>query len=274
MKMVIVDDEQRIRLGLQAMVEAMDVPIEIIGLCANGIQAMDKMSSWETADCKVLLTDIKMPMMDGMKLIEKARADYPDVHIILLSGFNEFEYARQAIRFGVEEYLSKPVNKKELHAVLKRVGERMPVPSTASEGPVAIAATADKVDQVDLPPEPKIHKKQIITDVIRMLESDLNQSFDLNELSNKVGLNPSYLCKLFKKETNKTITDYVTDQRMKKAKHILEDYPDVKMYEVGSLVGYEDPVYFTKLFKKTVGMTPKEYQSGQSAFGNHNACFD
>ncbi|CAH1220712.1 putative response regulatory protein [Paenibacillus allorhizoplanae] len=263
MKMLIVDDEQRIRLGLQAMVEAMDLPIEVIGLCANGIQAMDKMSGWETADCKILLTDIKMPMMDGMKLIERTRSDYPDAHIILLSGFNEFEYARQAIRFGVEEYLSKPVNKKDLFQVLKRVGERF-----------AVLDSSEK-EMVDQPlVEPKVHKKQIIADVIRMLESDLNQAFDLNELSTKVGLNPSYLCKLFKRETKKTITDYVTDLRIVKAKHILEDYPDVKMYEVGSLVGYSDPVYFTKLFKKSVGMTPKEYQSGQCAFGNHNACLD
>lgn len=266
MKMLIVDDEQRIRLGLQAMVEAMDLPIEIIGLCANGIQAMDKMSGWKAEDCKVLLTDIKMPMMDGMKLIEKARADYPDIHIILLSGFNEFEYARQAIRFGVEEYLSKPVNKKELFQVLKRVGENLAV---------AVSDSVEKETVIDHPPvEPKVHKKQIIADVVRMLESGMNQSFDLNELSEKVGLNPSYLCKLFKKETNKTITDYVMDLRIQKAKHILEDYPDVKMYEVGSLVGYEDPVYFTKLFKKLVGMTPKEYQSGQCAFGNQNACLD
>ncbi|KRE71421.1 response regulator transcription factor [Paenibacillus sp. Soil750] len=263
MKMLIVDDEQRIRLGLQAMVEAMDLPIEIIGLCANGIQAMDKMSGWEAADCKILLTDIKMPMMDGMKLIERTRADYPDAHIILLSGFNEFEYARQAIRFGVEEYLSKPVNKKDLFQVLKRVGERFAVEDSSEK---------EMVDQQLV--EPKVHKKQIIADVIRMLESDLNQAFELNELSAKVGLNPSYLCKLFKRETKKTITDYVTDLRIVKAKHILEDYPDVKMYEVGSLVGYSDPVYFTKLFKKSVGMTPKEYQSGQCAFGNHNACLD
>lgn len=263
MKMLIVDDEGRIRLGLQAMVEAMDLPIAIMGLCANGIQAMDKMNGWEAEDCKVLLTDIKMPMMDGMKLIERTRSDYPDAHIILLSGFNEFEYARQAIRFGVEEYLSKPVNKKELFQVLKRVAESLPVEDASVKGAGE-----------PLPVEPKEHKRQIIAEVIRILEADLNQAFDLNELSSKAGLNPSYLCKLFKKETNKTITDYVTDLRMEKAKHILEDHPDVKMYEVGSLVGYSDPVYFTKLFKKSVGKTPKEYQIGQCAFGNHNACLD
>jgi two-component system response regulator YesN len=250
MKVVIVDDEQRIRLGLEAMIQSMELAVHMTGLCANGIQAMDKMSSWEEGDCKVLLTDIKMPMMDGMKLIEKARGAFPDVHIILLSGFNEFEYARQAIRHGVVEYLSKPVNKKELFQTLKRI--------QTSWGLAIPEEDAEKPSQEDA----KGHKKQIIGDVIRMLEADLNQSVDLNDLSTKVGLNASYLCKLFKKETNKTITDYVTDLRIMKAKHILEDYPDVKMYEVGSLVGYADPVYFTKLFKKTVGMTPKEYQSG------------
>ena len=60
-------------------------------------------------------------MMDGMKLIEKVRAEAPEVHMVLLSGFNEFEYARHALRHGVVDYLSKPVNRKELNAVLLRI---------------------------------------------------------------------------------------------------------------------------------------------------------
>ena len=91
-----------------------------------------------------------------------------------------------------------------------------------------------------------------------------------------MGLNASYLSKLFRKETGKTITDYLTDARIEKAKRILEDYSDVRMYEVGSLVGYPDPMYFTKLFKKHVGMAPKEYQdsAGNSQSGATSEKYD
>ncbi|MNL81897.1 HTH-type transcriptional regulator YesS [compost metagenome] len=73
-------------------------------------------------------------------------------------------------------------------------------------------------------------------------------------------LSPSYVSKLFRQQTGLTMTDYLIAVRMEKAKQFLTDYPQLKNYEVSSMLGYSDPVYFNKLFKKTVGLTPKEYK--------------
>ena len=70
----------------------------------------------------------------------------------------------------------------------------------------------------------------------------------------------SYLSKLFKQETGLTLTDYMIEIRIRKAKQLLKDAPDLKIHEIGTEVGYPDPAYFNKLFKKVVGVTPNEYK--------------
>ncbi|WP_209445844.1 helix-turn-helix domain-containing protein [Paenibacillus etheri] len=94
----------------------------------------------------------------------------------------------------------------------------------------------------------------------RGISANYNQHADLNTLANMVFLTPSYLSKLFKQETGLTLTDYITEIRLRKAKHLLKNVPDLKIHEIGSEVGYGDPAYFNKLFKHVVGVTPNEYK--------------
>jgi two-component system response regulator YesN len=94
----------------------------------------------------------------------------------------------------------------------------------------------------------------------RWISANYNQHADLNTLAGMVFLTPSYLSKLFKQETGLTLTDYVIEIRIRKAKQLLKNAPDLKIHEIGTEVGYPDPAYFNKLFKKVVGVTPNEYK--------------
>jgi two-component system response regulator YesN len=94
----------------------------------------------------------------------------------------------------------------------------------------------------------------------RWISANYNQHADLNTLANMVFLTPSYLSKLFKQETGLTLTDYITEMRLRKAKYLLKNSPDLKIHEIGAEVGYGDPAYFNKLFKRVVGVTPNEYK--------------
>ncbi|MNC25625.1 HTH-type transcriptional activator Btr [compost metagenome] len=96
--------------------------------------------------------------------------------------------------------------------------------------------------------------------VKRWVSANYNQHADLNMLAGMVFLTPSYLSKLFKQETGLTLTDYVIEIRIRKAKQLLKNAPDLKIHEIGAEVGYPDPAYFNKLFKKIVGLTPNEYK--------------
>lgn len=99
-----------------------------------------------------------------------------------------------------------------------------------------------------------------VESVKRWISANYNQHADLNTLANMVYLTPSYLSKLFKQETGLTLTDYITEIRLRKAKHLLKNAPDLKVHEIGAEVGYGDPAYFNKLFKRVVGVTPNEYK--------------
>ena len=96
--------------------------------------------------------------------------------------------------------------------------------------------------------------------VKRWISANYNQHAELNYLANMVFLTPSYLSKLFKQETGLTLTDYIIEIRIRKAKQLLKNSPDMKVHEIGTEVGYPDPAYFNKLFKRIVGVTPNEYK--------------
>ncbi|MNO39900.1 putative response regulatory protein [compost metagenome] len=112
--------------------------------------------------------------------------------------------------------------------------------------------------------EIKAHRLEMsgtaVETIKRWISANYNQHADLNTLANMVFLTPSYLSKLFKQETGLTLTDYITEIRLRKAKHLLKNAPDLKIHEIGAEVGYGDPAYFNKLFKRVVGVTPNEYK--------------
>lgn len=113
MKVFIVDDEQEILKGLEYMIRHIewDDPLDIVGTALNGKDALDYIS---TNQVDLLITDIRMPGMDGMELMDEIRIRFPHIQVIILSGYDMFSYAQKAIRKGAIDYLLKPVNKEEL----------------------------------------------------------------------------------------------------------------------------------------------------------------
>lgn len=107
LKLLIADDERIIRETISSIIDWEKEDIEVIGLCKNGIEAYDMILD-ESPD--IVLTDIRMPGMDGLELIRRISQTDLNTQFIILSGFGEFSYAREAMRFGVRHYLLKPCN--------------------------------------------------------------------------------------------------------------------------------------------------------------------
>ncbi|MDD9267070.1 response regulator [Paenibacillus sp. GCM10023248] len=246
MKIMIVDDEELIRLGIAKILNKSELSVQIAGLFANGYEAYMEISRLQPGDLDVLITDIKMPIMDGLRLIEKAKERLPELSVIVISGFNEFEYARQAMRFGVTDYFLKPLDKYDLFQVLTQISRKLD-----NDG----IAEGEGIPKKEGEPE-----HYVIERIKQMLDKEFDKTFDLDKIAERVELSPSYVSKLFRQETGLTITDYLISVRLNKAKQFLIDYPQLKNYEISSMLGYSDPVYFNKLFKKMVGLTPKEYK--------------
>ncbi|GIN69720.1 DNA-binding response regulator [Bacillus sp. J14TS2] len=117
-KLLIIDDERNIRLGIQAMI-LREFPNQFtLLLASNGFEALEIL---ETERIDIVLTDIKMPGMDGIELIQAIHSFEKKPQIVMISGYDDFEYAKEAIKYRVKDYLLKPINRKELQQTLKQV---------------------------------------------------------------------------------------------------------------------------------------------------------
>jgi len=121
-RLLIADDEELVRRGLGALLAREAPAAVVVGSACDGVDALEL--AQRTAP-DIVITDIKMPGLSGLDLIERLHDALPDAHYIILSGYDEFAYARRAIALGVEEYLLKPVDPDELLALLARVQERI-----------------------------------------------------------------------------------------------------------------------------------------------------
>lgn len=117
-RIILVDDEEEVRQSIIRKIDWTAAGFIVAGDAENGQDALEKIDNLEP---DVILTDIRMPYMDGLTLAERVRQRYPSVKIVIFSGYDDFEYAKQAIKLNVTEYILKPVNVEELTAILKRI---------------------------------------------------------------------------------------------------------------------------------------------------------
>ena len=120
-RIILVDDEEEVRKSIIRKIDWQSVGFTVVGDAENGEDALEKIENLEP---DVVLTDIRMPYMDGLTLAEKIRQKYPSMKIVIFSGYDDFEYAKRAIKLNVTEYILKPVNVEELTAILKKIQAR------------------------------------------------------------------------------------------------------------------------------------------------------
>ena len=121
-RIILVDDEEEVRKGIIKKINWETLGFEVVGDAENGQDALEKIEQLEP---DVIMTDIRMPYMDGLELIAKIRQKYPSMKVLIFSGYDDFEYAQQAIKLNVTEYILKPVNVEELTEILTRVRENL-----------------------------------------------------------------------------------------------------------------------------------------------------
>jgi two-component system, response regulator YesN len=116
-RIMMIDDEYAIHLSLRKLVERSDLPIVVTGEAEDGVEALQML---ENSRPDIIVTDICMPEMDGLEFIRRVRESHPQMHFIILSGHDNFEFARQALRYGVSDFLLKPIDPAQFHTTLER----------------------------------------------------------------------------------------------------------------------------------------------------------
>jgi two-component system response regulator YesN len=119
-KILLVDDEEEIRKGIIKKIKWEELGFCVVGEAENGMEALDIIDKTLP---DIVFTDIKMPFMDGIKLAENIKYRFPTIKVIILSGFDDFEYAQEAIKLGVMRYILKPINSIEMNEILKELKE-------------------------------------------------------------------------------------------------------------------------------------------------------
>lgn len=167
---------------------------------------------------------------------------------------NEFEYAKKAIRLGVTEYITKPIDDEELYDCLQHAVSKILNKQEASN------KKKNKSSGQLLKPITTTNK--YIIKAINYIEQNYTENISVGDVCRALLISESYLTKLFKENTVYSFVDYLTVYRIEKACEMLKN-PDLKIYYIAEKVGYKDQRYFSVLFKKIVGMTPKQYQDNE-----------
>ncbi len=248
-KVMIVDDEKYVRMGIKNDTDWALIGCEVVAEASNGEMALE-LASEHRPD--LVISDIKMPKMDGIELAGKLLEKYPDTKVIFLTAYNEFEYARQAVRLGVSDYLLKPFQDGELEGAIQRL---------LHLHPNASAAQAElENDLIPLKRKEEIENRYVQAAIEYIEKNYSDKDFSIGKLSESMSVSEGHISRLFKSETEISINNYLTRYRIRKAMDFLKDVQS-KVYEVAEKVGYQDIAYFSNTFKKLVGTAPSEYQS-------------
>ncbi|TYP71066.1 response regulator transcription factor [Paenibacillus methanolicus] len=257
LRMLVADDDQNERDGIRYLIEKHRLPMEIKE-AKNGRRALAILQE-EPFD--VLLTDIRMPFMDGLQLAQEARCLKPDLRIVILSGHGEFEYARRAITLQVKHYLLKPIEPEEFLDVMRVLAadyEQQQSLLQPVAQPVKRYAAPAGEDAVPSGVE-EAHRKRAVHEVIRLIEQQFDRDLSLEQLARHVHLSGSYLSHIFKRTTGQSIVKYINQLRMEKARELL-DQNNYKIVDVCRMVGFSDISYFGVMFKSHYGLTPAQYR--------------
>jgi two-component system response regulator YesN len=245
-KLLVVDDEPLVREGIVSLVPFEKLGINEIFQAENGLKALEIVIK-EFPD--IILCDINMPKMNGLEFASKVKDLYPNTKIAFISGYDYFDYAKEGIKIGVEDYILKPISSKDVFILVSKMIDKINQERYQQELLKSIKSDNNIEDDFD-------YQNQIDN----YLNGNYNSSkLSLSSLANELGLSEGYLSNLFKKIYKKSFTDYITELRLKKAKILLLT-SHLKNYEIAEAVGINDPNYFSTTFKKKYGYSPSQYR--------------
>ena len=118
-KVMVVEDEPLILQNIIDKIHHVNPEFKVVYAAANGLDAWEHIEIYSP---DLLITDIQMPVMNGLDLLARVKESYPAIECVILTGFNEFEYARKAMKIGIQEYLLKPLKPNQVQEVLETVG--------------------------------------------------------------------------------------------------------------------------------------------------------
>lgn len=243
MRIIIVEDEKRASRGLKNLLTYISEDCEVIAEAPDGKKAFELIKILRP---DVVFTDIKMPYMDGMSLIRAVRGQGMDVKFVIISAYEEFDLARQAIGLGVVDYLVKPLTLEDVEKVWARL-----------KGDGNKAASGEILVQQDLRKKyPDAHP--LVLKALNIIQCSYATKINQKDLAEQLGISAEYFSFLFGRDVGENFSRFLRKFRIEKAKKLLDE-GSVPMEEIPYSVGFSDPKYFYKCFKEETGVKMTEY---------------
>lgn len=237
MNLLIADDENLELKVLEKTIKKFFLNELDIFMASNGKQAVGIV---ENTDINIALLDIEMPGMNGIELAKLIREKNHDCIIIFITAYDRFEYAIEAMHIKAFDYLLKPWKEEKLTGLI----------SEAISSIKEISSDDGKSENL------QDSQKSIIK---KYIKENYKRDISAGDVAGILGYSDVYFSKIFKQLFDDTFINYLTNLRIEKAKVLLKDV-SFNIKEVGASVGYTDSNYFTKVFKRAVGMSPSEYR--------------
>ncbi len=243
--LIIVEDEDNIRQGLVDLFPWEDFNFHIAGEFSNG---RDALSFIETSGVDAVLTDIRLPIMDGIELAQTIQSRKLNVNVVFLTGYRDFEYAQQAVKCGVKDFLIKPVKYKELALTFLRIKESLDERYKTRQ-----ESGTPGEERVSSP-----YYDRIMATVKKYVSENIRTA-TLEDAALAANLSSGYLSRLFKEKNGINFSEFVSHEKMKHAAILLKS-TDYKAYEIADMVGYDSPHNFSRAFKQHYNITPAKYR--------------
>lgn len=239
---IVAEDEELLLNNLVQKIQKADPDFQVAGTAQTGDQALALI---EQLSPDLVVTDIRMPVMDGITLLSRVREQFPFTKFIITSGFSDFEYARKAITLKVSDYLLKPVDPDELKEALTKIKKEFQIAGNDYEEIFNAQTAALTPSQI----------ADLLKDFIVN-----NYSEDINLIADNLNYSPSYLTKIFCQVYDCTPSRYLINLRMSHAQRLLLHEPGLSIKQIGEMCGYHDQGYFSRIFKKYTGKSPLEFR--------------
>ncbi|WP_312645068.1 response regulator [Hydrogenoanaerobacterium sp.] len=246
-KVLLVDDESIIVEGLTRIVPWERYDCEVIGSANDGIEGAQAIRRHKP---DILFTDIRMPGEDGLGMLAGIKSEFPDLQVTVLTGFRDFSYAQRAIRLGVTRFLLKPSKMDELEEAL----------STMTKNLQRVGKTGKQAEEQAPANHSEVASSFIVRQAVAFIEEHCAEKISLCDVADKCYVSQWHLSKLLSKYTNQSFYDILNGARVARAKELLHN-PALRISEISEMVGYMDTTHFSRIFKKSEGVSANEYRN-------------
>ncbi|GAB6088426.1 response regulator transcription factor [Spirochaeta dissipatitropha] len=244
MNVMLVEDEQLLLEELAETFSWEGCGCRLLGTAGSYAEAVEKIPGLRI---DLLITDIQLPDGNGIELVEQIR---PKAAIII-TGHSQIDYAQRALRAGVADFLLKPIDDAELRKAIQRAAERCAD---------FVVHSKDAQPGSDVP---QAGANPLVDEALRFIQRRFRDNVSLFEAAEDLQITEGHLASVFKAQTGQTFVQALTSYRLNIAYTLLKD-PRYQILEVARKCGFNDPAYFTRVFKRRYGLSPSQFRTGKS----------